>query len=413
MSRSTLPSITPSTSPEPPGGARPRRRGRRLLVTLVAVVAVLVGVFYLGGGWYFSGLIDSGGLATTPWDGTPTYDQTVVALADGTVTLEPVGDPSTAFAQASSYLLLWPGGSGHVGVPTVTGPTVTRPLADVTGTPLTVGTSATLERDWYQGTPQEALGLAYQDVTVTGGNGPMPAWYVPAAKATTTTAVLVHGRGTLRREMLRALEIVHAAGLNALVISYLGDYGVADYPDGRSGFGATEWPDLQAAVQWSLDHGTTKVVLWGNSMGGAVSAAFLRDSALASSVTAVVFDAAMLDFGAAVDYGASKKNLPVMGAPPQSLTAVAEWMSSLRFGVDYTALNYAADTSWVRVPTLAIQGTADPTVPVGIGRTFAANNPDHVQYEEFDGAAHLESWNTDRTRYTSVVTAFLATHAPA
>src|SRR4051794_23764071 len=33
---------------------------------------------------------------------------------------------------------------------------------------------------YFSGTPQEALGLAYQDVELTTDVGPMPAWYVPA-----------------------------------------------------------------------------------------------------------------------------------------------------------------------------------------------------------------------------------------
>ena len=113
------------------------------------VVAVLVGVFYVAGGWYFAGRIQSGGLHLDVSTGVPAYDLQVTGVTATTVTLTAPGDRPTAFTQPSSYSLMWDGGSAHVGPVDVASDAaeVTRPLTDVVGTPLTVGTKIALKRD--------------------------------------------------------------------------------------------------------------------------------------------------------------------------------------------------------------------------------------------------------------------------
>ena len=415
MSGSTTP-----TTPAPPTGppsvpehhhAAPsgRHRVRRTLVALGTVLAVLLALVYVGGGWYFSGRIQSDALAASPGPMVPTYNLSVVAVGSSTVTYRSSGDLSPSFDHAASYALLWDGGWAHVGPPTSTaGGDVTRPITDVTGAPLTVGTPAALERDWYIGDPRTTLGYAFQDVTISGPHGDLPAWYVPATPPSAWTVVMVHGREGFPREFLRAMKVVHESGLNALDITYYGDYGNPPYANGQLGWGTTEWPDVEAAVRWAAAHGTQDVVLMGNSHGTAVVAGFLQHSSQTGDVKAVVLDSVAVDLGQLVESGAAKVSLPVVGAPPASLVAFSMWLAQLRFGVDWAAVDHTADPMWDRQPILAIQGLEDPQVPPGVGRDLKALHPDTVQLEEFPGAQHVESWNTDRARYEAVLAAFLA-----
>ena len=394
------PSGTRGETPPRSGGRG--RRTRRVVLVLALVLAGLVGLFYGAGGWYFSGRIASGGLDLTVSDGTPSYDLRITALPPGQVRLQATGGAPLALTQPSSYALQWPGGSGHVGPPTGSDGPPTRALTDVVGTPPTVGAPAALVRDWYLGDPRTSLGLGFSDVTVAGPLGPLPAWYVPAAGR--TWVVMVHGKGGLRREFLRDLPVVHAAGLPALVVTYRNDAGNAQDPSGQFGYGATEWPDLQAAVDWATAHGAHDVVLYGNSMGGGIVAAFLQHSDRAHLVRGVVLDSAMLDFTATVDLAASTTDLPFVGLPvPSSLTWTAERIAGARFDIDWAALDYVSDPGRVKVPVLAIHGDADPTVPVSVSERLAAAHPDLVQLAVFPKAAHLESWNTDRVRFETLL----------
>lgn len=392
---------------------KPRHRARRALVVTASVVAVLLALFYVGGGWYFSSRIESGALEASPGPMVPTYNLAVVAVDAGSVTYESAGDLSPSFAEDSVYALLWDGGWAHVGVPTsTTATTVTRPLSDVEGVPLGIGTRVALERDWYVADPDatnptSTLGYAYEDVVISSTNGDMPGWWIPADEPSTWTAVLVHGREGFPREMLRQAEVAHEAGLDVLVITYLGDYGNPPYPDGYLGWGATEWPDVEAAVQWATERGATDVVLVGSSHGGSVVSAFLRESAAAESVSAVVLDSAVTDLGQTVEAGAADIALPVIGSVPSSLVSFSEWIAGLRFGVDWDYLDYVDDETWDSVPVLAIHGTEDPSSPVEQSRELAALHPQTVQLVEFDGAQHVESWNHGTARYQAVLRTFL------
>jgi hypothetical protein len=47
-------------------------------------------------------------------------------------------------------------------------------------------------------------------------------------------------------------------------------------------------------------------------------------------------------------------------------------------------------------------------VPISISIRLNELKPSLVTFEMFPGAGHLESWNVDRPRYTTLVESFLA-----
>jgi len=125
-----------------------------------------------------------------------------------------------------------------------------------------------------------------------------------------------------------------------LDVAYRNDAGAPLDPSHRYGYGATEWRDLEAAVQYARGHGAQQVVLFGSSMGGSIVASFLEHSASASAVRGVVLDAPALDFRATVDFGATQRSLP-LGLPiPGVLTSVAEWIAGWRYHVEWAAVDY-------------------------------------------------------------------------
>ncbi len=376
------------------------------------MVIVLAAAFFGVGGWYFSGQIRSGALAVKPATALPTdNDVRVVGRSGGQVKLRAIGD-QPALTRPELFGIAWQGGFGHLGsAVTVSGNVVTRPLTVTSGSAPRPGQTAALSNAYYLGNPGQALGIPVQNVGVRGPLGSLPAWYFPGRGD--TFVVAVHGQNGARKDVLRLVGIVHQLGFPALAITYRNDLGVARDPSGYLRYGQTEWPDLQAAVQWCLAHGAKHIILAGQSMGGAIVASFLQHSALAPRVTRVVFDAPMLDLGAAVDYGASQRSLPVVGgAVPAPLVWTAKQIASARFGVDWAATDYLANASWLKVPALATQGSADTTVPVSVSARLKELKPSLVTLAVFPGAGHLESWNIDRPRYASLLTSFLAPVAP-
>ena len=380
---------------------------RRLAWSVIPGGMGLAAASFVGGSWYLAGKIRSEALAVGPGPAMPAYDDARVAgLSPGRVRLRAAGDQPALFRPMLCGIA-WPGGTGYLGAGTaVSRGVVTRPLTVISGSAPAVGQFAALDRSYFLGDPETALGRPVRDVAIPGPLGPLPAWYFPGPGS--TFVIAVHGQNGTRKDVLRVIDVVSGMGWPALAVSYRNDLGAPRDPSGYLRYGHTEWSDIEAAVRWSLAHGARRVVLAGQSMGAAVVAAFLRRSPLAPVVARVVLDAPMLDLPAVIDYQAGRHLIPVIGRVPAPLIRTAKRIAGARFGVDWAAMSYLGQTTWLQVPALVTHGDDDPRVPVSTSLRLSELEPCLVTVEVFPGAGHLESWNTDRSRYTSLVESFLA-----
>lgn len=248
--------------------------------------------------------------------------------------------------------------------------------------------------------------VATEEVTFPTGRGELPALFVEGRS--TTWAVLVHGKGTRPEETLRLAQATVAAGLPTLAISYRNDPGVPEDPTGRHAFGQTEWRDLEAAVAYAQDEGAESVVLGGISMGGSIIAAYLESSEReAGLVRGVVLDAPVLDLAAVVDDGATRVDLPLGLQVPEVLVAAGRQVSAVLDDVDWDAVDYLDDTSWLQVPALVLHTTGDITVPISSSRELVAREPGLVRLVELEGE-HAAGYTTDPERYLREVRRLLA-----
>ena len=379
---------------------------RRRFMVMAALTVASVAALGLGAAaWCASGVI--GRLAIVPRRHPRPPDVRVAALADGKVTLQATGARDERgrarhnLTKPGVWGLEWTDGYARVGDVVsndATGSRVVRSFTPINGSPA-VGTTASLDQNAYPADPTAALGLACEQVTFPSPLGPMPAWRTDGHRD--TWAILLHGRNARRAEMLRMLRPVAELGYPALVTAYRND---PDAPDGTTSWhlhGQTEWEDLEAAVRFVLDQGARDVVLGGISMGGAIIMGFLRNSALAGSARGVILDSPVLDLGAIVESVAHR-----IGAP-DFLTRLSMRVASLRYGVDWTAIDYVAGASTLDVPVLLIHGVEDAQVPVAISDAFAASRPDLVTYERLEAADHVGSWNIDSERYEAAIRLFL------
>jgi hypothetical protein len=286
------------------------------------------------------------------------------------------------------------------------GASVTRPVTRATGTPQ-AGAKVGLVRDvWLN--PTEA-GFKYVNVDITGPQGPLPAWWIKGSDAS-KWAVLTHGKGAGRSEMLRMAGPLVNAGFNVLTCSYRNDEGTTPSPDGLSHYGATEWEDLQACVSWAQDQGAQKLVLGGTSHGAAVTLGFMARSDLAGEVDALILDSPAASLPDVIDAAADFRKIPVVGLPiPESLQSVAAWLTAKRYGIDMGAVDYTDMAGLVKVPTLVIQGDADQSAPIAATDKFVAAFSDHIRYLKVPGAAHVLAWNVDPKGYEQAESQFLAT----
>jgi pimeloyl-ACP methyl ester carboxylesterase len=378
------------------------RWARRLGIVFVVVVTL----FYVGGGWYFSGEIRNGALEPR----SPERDFGVtVEQFDGDVVV--LGGDDTAIDDPGEFALFWEDGFGFLGdVESVTPQGVRRPLVAMTGSlpPL-----APVEVDldsWLYRNPADA-GLVFEDVTYHSPVGALNAWYVPAGEgAAATWAIHAHGWRADRREAIRFLPAYAEAGIDSLVIEYRNDPGAPPDPTGLYRFGRSEWADIDGAVRYALGHGAQQIVLVGYSTGAAAEMAFLERSKLAGTVVGVVFDSPNLDLGRIVQTQAQDTAL-IPGLPftvPDSLTASAMLIADLRYDIGWQDINYVFHPDPLTVPALVFHGDADLTIPLSVSKDFANAHPGQVKLVITSGADHMRSWNVDRGHYERVLNEYLA-----
>jgi hypothetical protein len=374
---------------------------------------VVVALFYLAGGWYFSGLVHQDALEAVPYDPADLQGGTIqdvdIDQGTGTIVLAPdeeyldetkFDDAVVGLAVGESLVVVGPATVGADG-------TESRAVLEIDGDPPAPGDRYGLSRDvWLS--PEQA-GMEFDDVTLTTLEGlQIPAWVIPGDDPG-KWAVLTHGKGAARSEMLRMARPLHKAGYNLLVITYRGDVGAPPYEEGMVTFGRVEWQELEAAVQYARDQGADTIVLGGVSHGGAVALGFLDRGSLVRDIDGIILDSPASSFEDVIDEAAEYRSLPIGGLPiPESLEDVAKLFVAFRYGVDYSAIDYSGMDGLIEVPLLVFQGAADETVPKPVNdRLMRGGAGDGGEYVVVEGADHVLSWNYGPEAYDEKVTEFV------
>lgn len=261
-------------------------------------------------------------------------------------------------------------------------------------------------------TPRDA-GYIYQDVVIPVDDGLAPAWFLPPTRQTDhhdTWMITVHGRGSKRNEGLRMMGIAQRMGMPGLLISYRNDGDAPDAPDKRYGLGATEWPDIEAAILYALNNGAKSVVLAGYSMGGAVSLQLVHRSALARYVRGLVLIGPVIDWLDVLRHQARINRLPHPAGKLGRWLIESPWgrtITGLAAPVDLSSLDWVTRSHDLTHPVLILHSNDDDFVPVGPSAQLAKKNPQLVSLIRFQDARHTREWNVDPSRFESAVLTWL------
>ena len=397
----------------------PRRVRPRWLLLLLLSVFCLLAALNFGVAWHYSGVLNY--LALEVRESEVQYNLTASALGENLVKLEN-GPDRGKWMSPGKWGLRWDSGNGAssngassngdsgagmIGdiMESADGSLVRQfTLAD--GDPPR-SAPAFVSGNIYPNDPYLAFGIEYEDVQYETPLGKQDALQFARHPARhpeddDTWVVFVHGLRGSPGDGLAILPILDDLGIPALFITYRNDKNQPQDPSGVYQYGLTEWQDLHAAVEYILGQPDAKdVVLIGQSMGGGIVAKFLYDSPLASSVTGVVLDSPVMDFKALVELGARERNLPGF------VTATLKWLATLRFGVDWDAMDYLKHADRLNAPILLIHGENDARVPVETSDKLSQLRPDLITYAIYPNTPHANAWNTDSTRYEQELSNFL------
>lgn len=334
-------------------------------------------------------------------------DTEILAIDTGAQTIELRRTPDTELP--GRYGLFTTGTYGYVklgAVLSADATTVRRKLLTKIEPGANVDRGASFSGAYYQ-SPAE-LHLRWENVLIGSPAGPCPAWFFPAASS--TWVIQVHGRGTTRAECLRAVPVLHAAGLPTLVVSYRNDGEAPRTKAGAYALGASEWRDVDAAIAYALRHGAEKIVLMGWSMGGAVSLQAAVSSGNRDRIAGVILESPVVDWRTVLRFQAKvarvRPPLPelAMGALQLPLTAR---LSGADEPILFDRLDMVARADELRTPILILHSDDDGFVPADASHALQEARPDLVTMPRFTVARHTKLWNYDEKGWSTAITQWL------
>ena len=253
----------------------------------------------------------------------------------------------------------------------------------------------------YDGDPGKAFGFTFENVSLPGELGPLPAWVVPRQNTSDTWMVYAHGIAGRRESGYKALSVAQPLGINTLLFSYRNDAGAPAAPEGIYAFGVTEWRYLEAAVRYAEDHGARRIILAGDSMGGAIIGEFLRNSEHVRWVVAAALDSPALDINAVVRGFAARMGLPLPGPVAWAARQIMRW----RIDIDFSSAETLSVLASGPRALFDVHGTADSVVPVSVSDELDRRRVDMTYLRT--GADHVQSWQENPERYRTELDKFL------
>ena len=191
-------------------------------------------------------------------------------------------------------------------------------------------------------------GLEYQPVELHAADGTeLFAWFLPARGEARASVLFLHGNAENISTHFANVAWMPAEGFNVLALDYRGYGGSAGTPS-LAGLQL----DIDAAMRALLARSDPgRIVVFGQSLGGALAIHYVAHSAYRDRVCALVTDSAFSDYRRIV----SEK---LAGF---ALTWPLQWLSAVTVDNDYSPERAVGAVS--PIPLLLIHGEADTIVP--------------------------------------------------
>ena len=234
-------------------------------------------------------------------------------------------------------------------------------------------------------TPQQA-GLPYEDVRLVTADGiALHGWFVPAGNPARGTVLFLHGNAGNISHRLDSLQMFHRLGYNTLIVDYRGYGKSAGKPDEQG-----TYRDATAAWDYLTQTRNTppaRIVLFGESLGGAVAAWLASRQAPAALVIASGFT-----------------SVPDLAADLYPLLPV-RWLS--RFSYDTRAFLQASS-----VPVFIAHSPGDDIIPFRHGRALYEAAPGPKRFLELAGG-HNTGFIFMRETWVQALGEFMNKHVAA
>jgi len=247
----------------------------------------------------------------------------------------------------------------------------------------------------------DQLGLRYEDVYLQANDGTrLHAWLLPAALPAKGTILFLHGNAENISTHIMSVRWLPARGFNVFLPDYRG-YGASAGTPSLEGV-QDDVDGALAALLARPDIDPDRIVVFGQSLGGAVAIYNVAHSPYRSHIRALAVESAFSSYR-----GIAREKLAAFW-----LTWPLQYPLSLLVSDRYSPSDAIARVS--PIPLLIIQGDRDPIVPVGHARRLFELAREPKQLWIVPGSGHIQAFQhqTFRDRFVMWLKQVLSGPAP-
>jgi len=239
----------------------------------------------------------------------------------------------------------------------------------------------------------ERYGVKYEVEDFKAADGvSLNAWFFPAQgkevtgrdEAPKPTVLFLHGNAENISTHFRSIAWLPAEGYNVLALDYRG-YGASEGQPTLAGI----MLDIDAAMGRLQAHAGVdpkRIVIYGQSLGGALAVHYAAHTAYRSSVRALVIDSAFYDY----------RQISREKLAGSALTWAFQWLPWLAIDDDYSPAKSIAAIA--PMPLLLIQGDKDAVVPPRHAQELFEHAGEPKQLWIVPGAGHTQALGSAEVR---------------